>query len=86
MRQRVAAFMHMPDLRPFVYALLFLYLSRGYLFRCYSLSAAFTFFPLFLDEVVLFIAAPGLRPDDGLCQSPLPRSSFSVAVSVPPIS
>ena len=86
MRLRVAVFMSMPDLLPFVYALLSFYLSRRYLFRCYSLSAAFTFSPLFLDEVVLFIAAPGLRPDDGLCQSPLPRSSFYVAVSIPPIS
>ena len=86
MRLRVAVFMRMPNLRPFVYALLSFYLSRGYLFRCYSLSAGFTFFPLLLDEVVLFIAASGLRPDDGFCQSPLPRSSFYVAVSVPSVS
>ena len=86
MRLRFAVFMRMPDLLPFVYALLSFNLSRRYLFRCYSLSAAFTFFPLFLDEVVLFIAALGLRPDDGLCQSPLPHSRFYVAVSVPPIS
>ena len=86
MRLRVAVFMRMPNLRPFVYALLSFYLSRRYLFRCYSLSVAFTFFPLFLDEVVLFIAASGLRPDDGLCQSPLPRSSVYAAVFVLSVS
>ena len=86
MRLRFAVFMRMPDLLPFVYALLSFNLSRRYLFRCYSLSAAVTFFPSFLVEVVLFVAASGLRPDDGLCQSPLPRSSVYAAVFVLSVS
>ena len=85
MRLRVAVSMRMPNLRPFVYALLS-YLSRGYLFRWCSLSAAVTFFPSILVEVVLFVAASGLRPDDGLCQYFLPRSSVYAAVFVLSVS